>query len=153
LKLNQAKSYYFCTLASANRKKCFTMNILKTDFKHGCIAFSVGFSCSLAIIVSPISSTLLVINTPFSQLSHQFLNLKFFFTVDDSPRIRRVLILGVTSLPFSFSMSSTLLFIGIGWVLYRPLIGIVLLFIATAPFLLAFHRIQQQRELEWRRSL
>jgi len=36
----------------------------------------------------------------------------FFFAVDDSPGIRNVLILGVTSLPFSFSLSISLLCIG-----------------------------------------
>lgn len=73
--------------------------------------------------------------------------------VDDSPQIRRVLVLGVTSLPFSFSLSSTLLFVGVGWVVYRPFFGIALLTTAVTPFVIAGYRINQQRELEWRRRL
>merc|ERR1719221_1128094 len=73
--------------------------------------------------------------------------------VDDSPQIRRVLVLGVTSLPFSFALSTFLLFIGIGWLLYRPVIGFVLLTMSVFPSLLALYRIHQRRELEWRRRL
>ena len=44
-----------------------------------------------------------------------------FFSVDDYPYARSVLVLGVTSLPFSFSISLSLLFIGkkIGAFLYH----------------------------------
>ena len=44
-----------------------------------------------------------------------------FFSVDDYPYARSVLVLGVTSLPFSFSISLSLLFIGkkIGVFLYH----------------------------------
>lgn len=76
-----------------------------------------------------------------------------FFAVDDTPQIRRVLVLGVTSLPFSFALSTSLLFIGIGWLLYRPVIGFVLLTMSVFPSLLALYRIHQRRELEWRRRL
>jgi len=73
--------------------------------------------------------------------------------VDDSPQIRRVLVLGITSLPFSFALSTCLLFIGIGWIIYRPLVGGLLLIIAIFPSSIALYRIQQRRELEWRRRL
>lgn len=61
--------------------------------------------------------------------------------------------LGVTSLPFSFTLSSSLLFIGIGWILYRPLIGGLLLCMALFPGLLSMYRLHQRRQMEWRRNL
>jgi len=73
--------------------------------------------------------------------------------VDDSPQIRRVLVLGVTSLPFSFALSTFLLFVGIGWIIYRPMIGGLLLMASILPSSIAFYRLQQRRELEWRRRL
>jgi len=73
--------------------------------------------------------------------------------VDDSPQIRRVLVLGVTSLPFSFALSTFLLFLGCGWIIYRPLMGGLLLMMAILPSSIAFYRVQQRRDLEWRRRL
>ena len=63
------------------------------------------------------------------------------------------MVLGVTNLPFSFALTSTLLFIGIGWILYRPLVGGLLLGMALFPSLISFYRIQQRRQEQWRRSL
>ena len=74
-------------------------------------------------------------------------------TVDDSPSIRKIMSLGVTSLPFSFALSTTLLCIGIGWILYRPLLGGLMLGLALFPGLWSMYRLQQRRHHEWRRSL
>lgn len=73
--------------------------------------------------------------------------------VDDYPYARGVLVLGVTSLPFSFSISLSLLFISIGWVLYRPLIGLVLLLISLAPITVAAYKIHNRRRIENRHRL
>ena len=61
--------------------------------------------------------------------------------------------LGVTSLPFSFTLSSSLLIIGISWIIYRPLIGGILLCMALFPVLLSMYRLHQRRQIEWRRNL
>lgn len=73
--------------------------------------------------------------------------------VDDSPGVRSVLVLGVTSLPFSFSLSLTLVCIGIGWVLYRPFLAVSLLCFASAPILLAALKIYQRKIVERRHRL
>jgi len=73
--------------------------------------------------------------------------------IDDSPSIRKIMSLGVTSLPFSFALSTTLLCIGIGWILYRPLLGGLMLGLALFPGLWSMYRLQQRRHHEWRRSL
>lgn len=73
--------------------------------------------------------------------------------VDDYPYARSVLVLGVTSLPFSFSISLSLLFIGVGWILYRPLLGISLLFISLAPITVAAYKIHNRQRIENRHRL
>jgi len=67
-----------------------------------------------------------------------FLGLSCLSTVleilmDMFPSIRRVATIGMSSLHFSISITLTLSIIGLGWVWYRPLLGLCLLVVGVAP--------------------
>jgi len=67
-----------------------------------------------------------------------FLGLSCLSTVleilmDMFPSIRRLATMGMTSLSFSISITLTLSIIGLGWVWYRPLLGLCLLLVGLAP--------------------
>jgi len=61
--------------------------------------------------------------------------------LDLYPGIRTVVTLGMTSIPFSVSISQTLTIIGLGWTWYRPLVGLSLLVIALLPYMLPLSRL------------
>ena len=77
--------------------------------------------------------------------------------LDLVPRLRQVLALQIGSLPFSVSLTLTLGIIGesqvvwifgkcyvhlqgLGWLLFRPLLGFALLLLAAAPYIVPFYR-------------
>jgi len=61
--------------------------------------------------------------------------------LDEQPWLRRLLALGLTSLPFSVSITTTLIIIGTGWVWYRPIVGVALLTLAVAPYVVPVTRL------------
>jgi len=65
--------------------------------------------------------------------------------LDLVPRLRRLLALQIGSLPFSVSLTLTLGIIGLGWLLFRPLLGLALLLLATAPYIVPFYRLLMDR--------
>lgn len=66
-------------------------------------------------------------------------------TLDLQPWLRRLLVLGVTSLHFSVSVTVTLAIIGMGWVWYRPLVGLALLTLAILPYVVPLTRMIVER--------
>ncbi|OWF55861.1 Transmembrane protein 43 [Mizuhopecten yessoensis] len=62
--------------------------------------------------------------------------------VDWLPIIRELVAAGVTVLNLSMSISLSLTVIAIGWIRYRPLLGISLLALAATPFILSKFRRQ-----------
>lgn len=77
----------------------------------------------------------------------------FCVLVDDHPSVRVPLTLGFASLPFAFAVSSSLLATGLGWVVYRPTMGLVLLTLALAPFLTAAYKSSRRRLAERRHRI
>jgi len=65
--------------------------------------------------------------------------------LDLVPSLRRLLALQIGSLPFSVSLTLTLGIIGLGWLLFRPLLGLALLLLATAPYIVPFYRLLMDR--------
>jgi len=65
--------------------------------------------------------------------------------LDLVPRLRQVLALQIGSLPFSVSLTLTLGIIGLGWLLFRPLLGLALLLLAAAPYIVPFYRLLMDR--------
>jgi len=65
--------------------------------------------------------------------------------LDLVPRLRQVLALQIGSLPFSVSLTLTLGIIGLGWLLFRPLLGFALLLLAAAPYFVPFYRLLMDR--------
>jgi len=65
--------------------------------------------------------------------------------LDLVPRLRQVLALQIGSLPFSVSLTLTLGIIGLGWLLFRPLLGFALLLLAAAPYIVPFYRLLKDR--------
>ena len=55
--------------------------------------------------------------------------------LDLLPSVRSVVTLGLTSLPFSVSISLTLTIIGVGWSVYRPIVGLALLVMGLLPYM------------------
>nr|ACO14791.1 Transmembrane protein 43 [Caligus clemensi] len=68
--------------------------------------------------------------------------------VDDYPVVRSTLSLGAANLSFSSSVTGTLLIIGFSWLLFRPLLGIILFAIALCPFVVAGYQFYIQRVFE-----
>lgn len=66
--------------------------------------------------------------------------------IDEYSHVRDALILGNTSLPFSFALSTTFCATGIGWVVYRPIVGALLLFLSILPFIGPIIAIYLRRE-------
>jgi len=53
--------------------------------------------------------------------------------MDQYPIMRKMVAMGVTSLHFSVSITLSLFIIGVGWVWYRPLLGLLLLVVGLLP--------------------
>eukprot|EP00096_Caligus_rogercresseyi_P007362 TRINITY_DN25203_c0_g1_i1.p1 TRINITY_DN25203_c0_g1~~TRINITY_DN25203_c0_g1_i1.p1 ORF type:complete len:384 (-),score=74.83 TRINITY_DN25203_c0_g1_i1:230-1381(-) len=68
--------------------------------------------------------------------------------VDDYPVVRSTLSLGAANLSFSSSVAVTLLIIGFSWLIYRPVLGIILFIIALSPFAVAGYQFYLQRLFE-----
>lgn len=73
--------------------------------------------------------------------------------VDDYPYVRTILVMRITSIPFSLSISLMLFSTGLSWILYRPVWGLMMLCIALAPICLATYRVHQRRKAQERHSL
>jgi len=70
--------------------------------------------------------------------------------LDTYPFLRTVLTLGVTSINFSVSVSLTLLIIGLGWIWYRPFVGLAFLTLGLLPYIIPVSRIVvEQRRNQW----
>ena len=74
-------------------------------------------------------------------------------SVDDYPYIRSVLVMRITSIPFSLSISLMLLTTGVSWTLYRPLWGLMMLGIALTPITMAVYKIQQRKKAQNKQRL
>jgi len=74
--------------------------------------------------------------------------------VDDYPYVRNILVMRITSIPFSLSISLMLLTTGASWLLYRPVWGLVMLCTALTPLTMALHQIRKrQRKAQEREQL
>jgi len=65
--------------------------------------------------------------------------------VDDYPYVRNILVMRITSIPFSLSISLMLLTTGASWLVYRPVWGLVMLCTALTPLTMALHKIRQRQ--------
>jgi len=65
--------------------------------------------------------------------------------VDEYPYVRNILVMRVTSIPFSLSISLMLFTTGLSWLLYRPAWGLMMLGIAVTPTSLALYRIRERK--------
>jgi len=68
--------------------------------------------------------------------------------LDLQPRLRRLLALGSTSLQLSVSITISLGTIGLGWVVYRPQVGLLLLLLSAAPYVVPLARLVLGRSEE-----
>lgn len=66
--------------------------------------------------------------------------------VDEYPYVRNILVMRVTSIPFSLSISLMLFTTGLSWLLYRPAWGLMMLGIAVTPTGLALYRIRERNK-------
>jgi len=73
--------------------------------------------------------------------------------VDEYPYVRTILVMRITSIPFSLSMSLMLVSTGLSWIVYRPLWGLLMTAIALAPICLAAYRVRQRRKAQERHTL
>lgn len=69
-----------------------------------------------------------------------FTGLTFFLTVDWLPIVRELVAIGVNMMNLALSISLSLTVIAIGWIAYRPLMGIAILAMAATPFFMAKYR-------------
>lgn len=69
-------------------------------------------------------------------------------TADSVPLLRHVISYGVHTLNVFLSLGLSLVVIATGWVIYRPLIGCLALFIVFAPFVWSHlrHRLNAQSQ-------
>jgi len=61
--------------------------------------------------------------------------------LDLHPRLRRLLALGSTSLPLSVSITVSLGTIGGAWLVHRPMVGLMLLLLSAAPYVVPVARL------------
>jgi hypothetical protein len=59
-----------------------------------------------------------------------------YFVVDWLPIVRELVAAGVHVMNLALSISLSLTVIAIGWITYRPLLGIALLAMAATPFIM-----------------
>ena len=74
-----------------------------------------------------------------------------FSSVQEHPLVARALALNYTSIPFTFSVSSTFIVTGISWLFYRPLLAFILVFLAALPSLYAVTKVYFQSQQDRRR--
>lgn len=60
--------------------------------------------------------------------------------VDWLPIVREIVNFGMATLNFSLSLSLSLAVIALGWIRYRPLLGVTILALAATPFVLSYLR-------------
>lgn len=63
--------------------------------------------------------------------------MRSFFAVDWLPIVHELVAIGVTMMNLTLSISLSLTVIAIGWIAYRPLMGIAILAMAATPFFMA----------------
>jgi len=61
--------------------------------------------------------------------------------MDRQPTLRQLLALGVAPIHLSASITVSLAIIGLGWVLYRPLLGSALVLVSLVPFMVPLLRV------------
>ena len=64
--------------------------------------------------------------------------------MDWLPIVRELVAAGVTVMNLALSISLSLTVIAIGWITYRPLLGIAILAMAATPFILTKFRSNQR---------
>ena len=69
-----------------------------------------------------------------------FLYLVFSVPVDWFPIVRDIVALGVCLMNLSLSISLSLTVIALGWIRYRPLLGMTILALSFTPFVLSRFR-------------
>ena len=70
-------------------------------------------------------------------------------TMDQYPIMRRMVALGMTSLHFSVSITLTLSIIGLGWLWYRPLVGLAILLMGLLPHTVPVVRVMWGDRGRW----
>eukprot|EP00095_Tigriopus_kingsejongensis_P005652 maker-scaffold209_size256900-snap-gene-0.16 protein:Tk05652 transcript:maker-scaffold209_size256900-snap-gene-0.16-mRNA-1 annotation:"transmembrane protein 43" len=81
-----------------------------------------------------------------SFIGYNWMSTVLDFLVDEFAHVRDALILGNTSLPFSFALSTTFLASGIGWIVFRPMVGCLMIGVAVSPFIGPMVAIYLRRE-------
>lgn len=73
--------------------------------------------------------------------------------IDDHPSVRGPLSLGFANMQVSFALTTTLLATALGWVIYRPALGAILIALAVAPVMVTVYKNQRRWQAESRRRL
>ena len=73
--------------------------------------------------------------------------------IDDHPSVRGPLSLGFANMQVSFALTTTLLATALGWVIFRPVLGAVLIAFAVAPLMLTVYKNHHRWQAESRRRL
>jgi len=66
-------------------------------------------------------------------------------SVDWLPIVREIVNFGMATLNFSLSLSLSLSVIALGWIRYRPLLGVTILALAATPFVLSHLRRNKKK--------
>ena len=76
-----------------------------------------------------------------------------YFSVDDHPAVRGPLSLGFANMQFSFALIATLLATALGWIMYRPVLGVTLIGLAVAPLMVTVYKNHRRWQVESRHRL
>ena len=73
--------------------------------------------------------------------------------IDDHPLVRGPLSLGFANMQVSFALTTTLLATALGWMIFRPVLGAILIALAVAPLMVTVYKNHRRWQAESRRRL
>lgn len=73
--------------------------------------------------------------------------------IDDHPSVRGPLSLGFANMQVTFALTTTLLATALGWMIYRPALGAVLIALAVAPLMVTVYKNHRRWQAESRHRL
>lgn len=73
--------------------------------------------------------------------------------IDDHPAVRGPLTLGFANMQFSFALITTLLATASGWIMYRPVLGVILIALAGGPLIVTVFKNYRRWQVESRHRL
>ena len=67
--------------------------------------------------------------------------------IDDHPLVRGPLSLGFANMQVSFALTTTLLATALGWMIFRPVLGAILIALAVAPLMVTVYKNHRRWKL------